>query len=88
MEKACGGRKRHGFHPIPFLNINKNVAQAEWLFCFETVPEGAVTQCFYTGAHLFFAGAPQGSESKAREGTANDDVTLPCCLHVRKMTAL
>lgn len=72
----------------PFQNVNKNVAQAEQLFFFETAQEGSVTQCFYTGAHLFFAGAPEGSQSKAREGTANDDCTLPCCLHVRKMKAL
>lgn len=77
MEKECGGRGRHGLHPIPFQNINKNVAQVEQLFCFETVQEGAVTQCFYTGAHLFFAGAPGGSQSKAREGLGL--AALPSC---------
>lgn len=80
MEKECGGRRRHGLHPIPFQNLNNNVAQAEQLFCFETVQEGAVTQCFYTGAPLFFAGAPEESQSKARKETANEDRKSPLIL--------
>lgn len=64
-EKARGGRSSNGLAweaPLTKKRVGGG-AQAK-LFCFETVQDRAVTQCFYRAAHLFFAGVMVQSEGR------------------------